>query len=291
MRVLLGLLSLLWATSVLANEVDCLLDVQGTRYLDGVCNGEFHQGGSFTLGFGGGSPYFISVKRNPNGTATANWNGTPGRSSADYPLGTLTRSGPCWVGEQARACAWKIGEERWFVDQSSRSPPELPAATQQPNEKPTSTQIGAWTVSKNLRDDASGATIAAAVLTNLEGYRVALFRGIKDRPIQIGLSLPRGSFEQTVKAGRVAAYKLDDKDVEFLDTTGIRGSVTRTLTTGQAVTSVIFSGEGPIPATGMLREILTARRMVVRFYTDHNSYLETAFDLADVDRAVQAALF
>jgi hypothetical protein len=293
MRASVGILFSLLATAAHANDVDCLFEVRGATYLDGVCNGEFPQGGSFTLGTGGqiSGQYFVSVKRNPDGTATAYWNGGPGRNSADYPLGKLTRLGACWVGEQTRVCAWKIGEERWFTDQPPPMPRRMPTDAQPADVKLANTQIGAWTVAKNLHDATSGAIVAAAVLTNAEGYRLTLFRSSIDRRVQIGLLLPRGSFEQIIKVGRVAAYKLDDKDVEFLDTTGVGGYATQTLSTGQTVTSVVFHGEGPIPSTGALSDILNANHMVVRFYTGQGSYLEAAFDLTGVDRAVQAALF
>jgi hypothetical protein len=128
MRTMLGILLSVWATVAHANDVDCLLEVRGTSYLDGVCNGEFRQGGSFTLGLGGekNSQYFVSVERNSDGTATAHWNGRPGSNSANYPLGTLSRSGACWIGEQTKVCAWKIGEDRWFADSNQTPAPSGP---------------------------------------------------------------------------------------------------------------------------------------------------------------------
>jgi hypothetical protein len=133
MRTSLGILLSVWATVAHANDVDCLLEVRGTSYLDGVCNGEFLQGGSFTLGLGGeeDSQYFVSVRRNSDGTATAHWNGPGGSNSADHPLGTLSRSGACWIGEQTKVCAWRIGEDRWFADANQTSPVAPPSVSVQ----------------------------------------------------------------------------------------------------------------------------------------------------------------
>src|SRR4051794_20050380 len=102
MRAWAGILFSFWVTLAQADEVDCLFEVRGLTYLDGLCDAQFRQGGSFTLTGSEetSSPYLVSVKRNPNGTATANWNGEPGGNDADHPLGTLTRSGACWIGEQ-----------------------------------------------------------------------------------------------------------------------------------------------------------------------------------------------
>jgi len=94
--------------------VQCFLSVNGKIYIDKICNGEFEKDGSFTLGVPQTKRdrYFVYVNSNNDGTMDGNWNGVEAESHAHEPLGTLKQSGACWTNEQARVCAWKLGERR-----------------------------------------------------------------------------------------------------------------------------------------------------------------------------------
>jgi len=116
---------------------------------------------------------------------------------------------------------------------------------------------------------------------------MALFRG-KDMRVRISLSLPQGSFDQLPKSGRIAAYRLDEADVRDLDTTGILGFLTES--NGRTVTSVVFHGEGPIPPTGALRDILNARRVTVRFFPDRGSAVDTNFEMHGAASTIASAI-
>lgn len=93
-----------------AFEGRCLLVVDGTRYLEGTCNIELSEGGSFSIGAGETtrSKYFAFVNVEP-GSAQASgfWNGEEAADRAHADLGVLERDGACWVNATARVCAWR----------------------------------------------------------------------------------------------------------------------------------------------------------------------------------------
>jgi hypothetical protein len=85
----------------------CLLEVRGKTYLDGICNIDRSEDGSFSIGTGDGraSKFFAYVNKNDDGTADGYWNGIHAYSHADDNLGTLKQQGACWVNAAARVCA------------------------------------------------------------------------------------------------------------------------------------------------------------------------------------------
>ncbi len=85
----------------------CMLQVDGSTYLDGPCNMDLGAGGDLSIGTGGAnrSRFFACVARDPDGTARGHWNGTGGGSHAHDDLGQLSRQGACWVNGRARVCA------------------------------------------------------------------------------------------------------------------------------------------------------------------------------------------
>lgn len=85
----------------------CTLQVDGRTYLDGPCNIDVQDGGSFSIGTGrtDRSRFFAYVALDPDGTAQGHWNGTGGGSHAHDGLGQLRRQGACWVNGRARVCA------------------------------------------------------------------------------------------------------------------------------------------------------------------------------------------
>lgn len=89
--------------------VDCELTVEGTTYIDEIC--EFFpdgENGDFQIS---GVEYFAQISIFENGSAWGNWNGEPNAMHAQAPLGDLTREGACWVGEKAQVCARALSPE------------------------------------------------------------------------------------------------------------------------------------------------------------------------------------
>lgn len=86
----------------------CLLQVGGKYNLNGTCNIEHSEGGSFSIGADDAKPslYFAYVEIN-EGVARGFWNGPVAESHAHEPLGPLTRRGACWVNKDAKVCAWR----------------------------------------------------------------------------------------------------------------------------------------------------------------------------------------
>src|SRR5215210_2591211 len=104
-------LVLLAAAPALAKPGRCLIEVDGTRYLDGRCNVQLEPNGSFTVGTASGSDkssrHFAYVLAESTGRANAYWSGSsPGSPYAHDALGTVTRKGACWINVNARICAW-----------------------------------------------------------------------------------------------------------------------------------------------------------------------------------------
>jgi hypothetical protein len=93
----------------------CLIEVESKIYLDGPCNIEVSQDGSFSVGAGENSrsDYFAYVHLGPaKGKASAYWNGERNEGSASVPLGDLERDledSACWRNHAARTriCAWQ----------------------------------------------------------------------------------------------------------------------------------------------------------------------------------------
>ena len=109
-----------------AKNADCLLEVDGKKYIDGVCRMTPSDHGSFQLGtFGpsGDPQYFAVVNLDGPGRAEGYWNEERGAGHAHTPLGALAPAGACWTNAHARVCAWKIGEPRYFVEANDGAVP------------------------------------------------------------------------------------------------------------------------------------------------------------------------
>lgn len=85
-----------------SRPAECELTVRGQTYIRGVCQFSPQPGGSFQIS---GGDYFAYVSVTGSGVAEASWNENPASTHAQAPLGTVTRSGACWVGAQVRICA------------------------------------------------------------------------------------------------------------------------------------------------------------------------------------------
>ena len=126
MGVALGAASLA-SSSARAKDVDCLLEVDGKKFIDGVCRMTPGEHGGFELGtFGpsGDLQYLAIVSLAGPGRAEGFWNEARGAARARTPLGALAPAGACWTNAHARVCAWKIGEPRYFVDASDGAVPK-----------------------------------------------------------------------------------------------------------------------------------------------------------------------
>jgi len=102
----------------------CLLEVEGKRYISGRCAYQVSHGGSFEIQgpkqiysgidypepavFTGerSTDYFAQVDVDPDG-AEAFWNADVRATHAQAHLGPVTRRGACWVNAHARICLWK----------------------------------------------------------------------------------------------------------------------------------------------------------------------------------------
>ena len=104
-RVLLLLFALVWSSGPAAAEprpADCELTVRGQTHIRGTCQFTPMQGGSFQIS---GGDYFAQVTLTAPGLAEGHWNADPASTHAQAPLGSLSRSGACWVGADVRICA------------------------------------------------------------------------------------------------------------------------------------------------------------------------------------------
>lgn len=102
---LLVLGALAWSAAPAAAQprpVDCELTVRGQTHIRGTCQFTPMQGGSFQIS---GGDYFAQVTLTGPGVAEGHWNADPASTHAQAPLGSLSRSGACWVGAAVRICA------------------------------------------------------------------------------------------------------------------------------------------------------------------------------------------
>lgn len=84
----------------------CLLDVRGATYVDGPCQINLEQGGSFTIYEHFGQPGYFAMVMRDGDSASGYWNGSRDSDHADSELGQLTRAGACWQNDAAKICAW-----------------------------------------------------------------------------------------------------------------------------------------------------------------------------------------
>ena len=103
------------STTAQAAPGECLLQVNGKTYINGYCDIEMDKDGSFTVNVGEhvrNQTYFAYLYRNDDGTADASWNKDPRSTHAQSPLGSMTRTGACWISDFAKLCAWKPGTRK-----------------------------------------------------------------------------------------------------------------------------------------------------------------------------------
>lgn len=106
--------TVLLAGSADARSADCLLEVDGRSYIDGICDFDPAPRGSFQISTrsSGRLEFVAELDVLSSGAARGAWNGA--RGDGRYTLGVLTPAGACWVNSRARVCAWKVGEPRYF---------------------------------------------------------------------------------------------------------------------------------------------------------------------------------
>ena len=94
-------------------RADCVLEVDGSRYIDGLCDfSPIDTDGSFVVTSKRNSSLFAYVNMNGDGSAQGSWTGPGGASNAHEDLGQLSRNGGCWSNATAKVCAWRPGEKR-----------------------------------------------------------------------------------------------------------------------------------------------------------------------------------
>jgi hypothetical protein len=127
-------LLLLATNAALARQSDCLFEIDGQRIIDGPCQFFSRPGGSFQILTlkGAGIEYVAEVNRIAPSQAVGYWNARLGDPRPQTPLGSLMSSGACWTNARVRVCAWRWGEERYFVEAPPAphvvSPPQAPTA-------------------------------------------------------------------------------------------------------------------------------------------------------------------
>lgn len=93
-----------WRKDAQGREVDCSLTVGSKTYLKGTCVYDADADGSFRLF---GDKYFVYLNVFEKSVAGVSWNGKSQASHAQESLGEdFKRDGACWVGKQAKVCAW-----------------------------------------------------------------------------------------------------------------------------------------------------------------------------------------
>lgn len=82
----------------------CSLVVGNQTYIDGPCWISLDADGSFQITSLDGQ-YFALLFRDA-GPPFGYWNGGPGSTHAQDPLGEMTRHGACWESDRGKMCAW-----------------------------------------------------------------------------------------------------------------------------------------------------------------------------------------
>ena len=102
----------IYTTAASANPVRCLIEVDHKVYLNKVCNADFREDGSFSIGTDDSSTsYFAYVRKHEEGTAYGSWNEDPQSTHAHTSLGLRVRHGACWENEKAKICARQIDQK------------------------------------------------------------------------------------------------------------------------------------------------------------------------------------
>lgn len=91
-------------TGAKTRQAICLLEVNGHKYIDGLCKYAEEKDGSFRLF---AKQYFVYVNVIAKGKAGAFWNADPQSTHAQAPLGDVQRQGACWTNKATKICAWE----------------------------------------------------------------------------------------------------------------------------------------------------------------------------------------
>ncbi|BAU89385.1 hypothetical protein MPPM_0780 [Methylorubrum populi] len=108
MRLAIAFCLIAFPAAVYAKQARCLIEVDGKAFTFGQCNADREKDGSLSVGTGDASrsPIFAIVNATDGASAEGYWNEEPRASHAQSPLGTMRKSGGCWVNEWAKVCAW-----------------------------------------------------------------------------------------------------------------------------------------------------------------------------------------
>jgi hypothetical protein len=88
----------------------CIIEVEGTAYLDDSClYSRFKDGSVFSIGGatrenGSALTAYIEVEGD---TGEGSWNSAIGESHAHTSLGSLTKVGSCWMNDHAKVCVYE----------------------------------------------------------------------------------------------------------------------------------------------------------------------------------------
>lgn len=128
------------SAQIKTRKADCYFEKAGQVYIDGQCefltDSKYYGVGGFRIANydDGYIRYFAEVSL-LEGTAQGTWNETRGRKPLEVRqgnLGALGAEGACWVGGDARICAWRIGEGRPGFRTGGYGAPAAPAGERKP---------------------------------------------------------------------------------------------------------------------------------------------------------------
>jgi len=106
----LGTSFLFGTATVLAFPANCLLEIDGKKYIDGICEFTPGSGGDFQIS--GKNHYFAQLgiydRGDDSSLASLNWNANPRSIKAHAFVGDVRRNGACWENKRSKICARKL---------------------------------------------------------------------------------------------------------------------------------------------------------------------------------------
>jgi len=108
MKFVLVLTALFLSVSAHAYTAQCLLQIDGTTYINGDCNFSPHDDGtgSFSIGTDDPNSLYFAYVNIFDGVAYGYWNGSSTSKHAHDSLGELKHNGACRFNDKAIICAW-----------------------------------------------------------------------------------------------------------------------------------------------------------------------------------------
>ncbi len=107
MKFMFVLAALFLGVSAHASPAKCLIQIDGTTYMNNDCNfSAIGDDGSFSIGTDDSLNRYFAYVLIYEGVANASWNGVEAASHAHNSLGEMKRNGACLYNDRAIICAW-----------------------------------------------------------------------------------------------------------------------------------------------------------------------------------------